>query len=262
MVPERVILRAENISKSFNDFKALKNVSFEVSRGEVVAILGPSGGGKTVLLRCLAGLEPVTSGKIEYFPNGEDLVVTFNGNNASADKVFGRISMVFQDLHLWPHMTVLQNIIYAPIFAKGISHKEAVEQAHEICGRLGVEDQLKKYPRELSIGQQQRAAIARTLAMEPELILLDEITSALDPERSLEIAKVVESLAKMGMTMLIVTHHIWLAEKVADKFVFLFHGEINEQTVNLKEELILSQRVKAFLNANKQIGGIYDGLDG
>ncbi len=251
MVSERIILNVKGVSKQFEDFEALKNTSFKVNKGDTVAIMGPSGAGKTVLLKCIAGLEPLSEGIIEFTCNKTGSVITINGDKTTQNPVFGRISMVFQDLHLWPHMTVLENIIEAPIRAKGVPIDQAIEKANEICDRLDVLDQLKKYPNELSIGQQQRVAIARTLAIEPEIILLDEITSALDPERIQEITKIIEALTKLDITMIIVTHQLSLAKKLANKYVFFFQGELLAESSSLEEEFIekLPDRVKRFLIA-------------
>lgn len=219
-----MILKVNRVSKRFNAFEALKNVSFEVEAGHIVAILGPSGSGKTTLLRCIAGFEQLSTGTVDIFPGQDDRVLLDTETRHATSRTYGKVGFVFQDLQLWPHMTILDNLIVAPMRVRKISKGSAVAKASGICERLDISEQLYKYPRDLSTGQQQRAAIARTLAMEPHLILLDEITSALDPERVREIANIVKDLAHSGITILMVSHQVALAKWIADKILFLSEG--------------------------------------
>ena len=245
-----MILKANNVTKYFGDFKALSNVSFQLNKGEVLAILGPSGAGKTVLLKCLGAIEPVSGGTVEFNLDNELMIINDSTMKAPG-KLLGKISMVFQDIHLWPHMTVLDNIIEAPVHAKGLSKEYSISIAEKICDRLEISDQLNKFPAELSIGQQQRVAIARTLAVEPDVILLDEITSALDPERTMEIINIINMLAKMKMSLILVTHQVSLVKKLASRVLFIFGGEIIGicEALDDKNLANLPERAKIFLQA-------------
>lgn len=220
-----VILKLDDVSKQFNGFTALSNVSFELEKGRVLAVLGPSGSGKTTLLRCIAGFEQLKTGNIDY-TFGHDTIRVDPSTNSPLNFLAGRIGFVFQDLQLWPHMTVIKNVIEAPIRAGKLSKKKAIRKAFEICERLDIKEQIKKFPSELSIGQQQRVAIARTLATEPALILMDEITSALDPEVVLEIASIIKDLSASGITCIVVSHQMAFARKIAERMVFLNDGRL------------------------------------
>jgi len=227
MVSKRVILRVEQLNKCFNGFEALKNISFDVTAGQVIAIIGPSGSGKTTLLRCISGLENFSGGRIEYFVGETDPIVLQENNPNTRSNAFSKIGFVFQDLQLWPHMTILENIIEAPIRTQKLARDKAMVEAAEICERLDIRDQFHKYPPELSIGQQQRAAIARTLAMSPRLILFDEITSALDPLSARDISYIVRDLTKSGITVLIVSHQVAFIRQLVDHVLFLEEGKLS-----------------------------------
>lgn len=216
------MIKVENLSKSFGKNIVLKNISTTIEEGSVVAIIGPSGSGKSTFLRCLNVLEAPTNGGV-WFENQE---IT----NAKTDilKVRQDIGMVFQHFHLFPHMTVLENITYAPITVKGIKKEEAETLGKELLERVGLAEKANEYPARLSGGQKQRVAIARALAMQPKVILFDEPTSALDPEMVKEVLEVMKSLAESGMTMVIVTHEMGFAKEVADRLLFLDGGNIVE----------------------------------
>lgn len=218
------MIKIENLSKSFGELEVLKGINTEIKAGEVVALIGPSGSGKSTLLRCINLLETPTKGKV-YF-DGVDLTSP-NGNLIMMRQ---KIGMVFQHFHLFPHMTVLENITYAPIKVKKIAIEDAKLKAMELLARVGLSDKADSYPSRLSGGQKQRVAIARALAMEPELMLFDEPTSALDPEMVKEVLEVIQSLAHTGMTMAIVTHEMNFARKVADRILFLDGGILVEES--------------------------------
>lgn len=217
-----VILRTEFLTKSFGSLKVLDDISTEIRRGEVVAILGPSGSGKSTFLRCMNLLESPTRGRI-YF---DDKDITAPNTNIA--KVREKLGMVFQHFNLFPHMTALGNVTYAPIKLKGMSHNQANQNGRELLGKVGLAEKCDVYPSRLSGGQKQRVAIARALAMEPEVILFDEPTSALDPETVKEVLEVMKALAKTGITMAIVTHEMGFAREVADRILFLDQGKLAE----------------------------------
>jgi polar amino acid transport system ATP-binding protein len=226
------MIRLENVYKSFDSLEVLRNINLTVQKGEVVCIIGPSGSGKSTLLRSLNHLERITSGRV-YINN--ELVDEKNiGKDAEklspkrVSEICSELGMVFQRFNLFPHMTVLENIMRAPISVKKLSKKEAMERALGLLEKVGLTDKKDEYPAKLSGGQQQRVAIARALAMEPEIMLFDEPTSALDPELVSEVLDVMKSLAKEGMTMLVVTHEMGFAREVADRVVFMDNGEIVE----------------------------------
>lgn len=227
--PRKKILEAREIKKSFGALKVLNEVSLAVAEGEIVSLIGPSGSGKTTLLRCLALLEDISSGEIRV--NG----ATLAGANSTRDshravKLMRRdIGMVFQQFNLWPHMTVLQNVIEAPMRVRGIAREAAVASAMEILSKVGIADKRDAYPAQLSGGQQQRVAISRALAMNPKVILFDEPTSALDPELRHEVLAVLRKLAEDGQTMVVVTHEMGFARKVSTRVVFLEHGKLVEE---------------------------------
>ncbi|MEM7713679.1 MAG: amino acid ABC transporter ATP-binding protein [Cyanobacteria bacterium P01_A01_bin.68] len=217
-----IIIRTESLCKSFGKLEVLKDISTDIYQGEVVAILGPSGSGKSTFLRCINLLETPTSGKV-YFHDDE---ITLPKTNIA--KIRQRLVMVFQHFNLFPHMTVLQNIIYAPIKVKGLDKKPAQIKALELLEKVGLAEKANVYPARLSGGQKQRVAIARALAMEPEMILFDEPTSALDPEMVKDVLEVMKSLANTGITMAIVTHEMGFAREVASRIIFLDNGRLAE----------------------------------
>ena len=216
------IIRTESLCKSFGKLEVLKDIYTDIYQGEVVAILGPSGSGKSTFLRCINLLETPTFGKI-YFHDDE---ITLPQTNIA--KIRQRLVMVFQHFNLFPHMTVLQNIIYAPIKVKNIDKKSAQIKALELLEKVGLAEKADVYPARLSGGQKQRVAIARALAMEPEMILFDEPTSALDPEMVKDVLEVMKSLANTGITMAIVTHEMGFAREVASRIIFLDNGRLAE----------------------------------
>jgi len=211
-----------NLSKYFGPFQALKNVSLTVAPGERVVICGPSGSGKSTLIRCINRLEKHEEGEI--IVDGTVL----NDTRESLDKVRANVGMVFQQFNLFPHLTVLENLTLGPRRVFKLSEKEARERALGYLERVRIADQADKYPRQLSGGQQQRVAIARSLCMEPRILLFDEPTSALDPEMINEVLDVMAELASSGITMVCVTHEMGFARRVADKVVFMDQGEIVE----------------------------------
>ncbi|WLR56421.1 amino acid ABC transporter ATP-binding protein [Mesobacillus subterraneus] len=216
------MIKVHGLHKSFGKLEVLKGISTTIENGEVVAIIGPSGSGKSTFLRCLNLLEQPTGGNILI--DGGD--ITDKKNNIM--KVRENVGMVFQHFHLFPHMTVLQNITYAPIKVKGLSKTEAESQGLELLKKVGLSEKARDFPNRLSGGQKQRVAIARALAMDPEVMLFDEPTSALDPEMVKEVLEVMKSLAHTGMTMAIVTHEMGFAREVADRVLFLDGGVLVE----------------------------------
>jgi polar amino acid transport system ATP-binding protein len=213
----------EGLHKSFDDLEVLKGVDLEVSRGEVVVILGPSGSGKSTLLRCVNRLEESTAGKI--FIEG----VEVTSHKTDINKVREKVGMVFQSFNLFPHLTALGNVMLAQRKVLNRSKHEAERIAREQLDRVGLSDKDDAFPIQLSGGQQQRVAIARALAMDPHVMLFDEVTSALDPELVREVLEVMKSLAKAGMTMMVVTHEMGFARDVADRAIFMDEGIIIEQ---------------------------------
>ena len=210
------------ISKSFGDFKALNNVSLTVGLGERVVVCGPSGSGKSTLIRCINGLEQHETGSIMV--DG----IALNHKTKSMEQIRSRVGMVFQQFNLFPHLTVLENLTLGPVRSKNMTSQAAKEIAMTYLERVKIPEQAGKYPRQLSGGQQQRVAIARSLCMEPKILLFDEPTSALDPEMITEVLDVMIGLAEGGMTMVCVTHEMGFARRVADKMVFMDRGEIVE----------------------------------
>ena len=251
------ILKMENVRKVFNEnLEVLKGISLSVDAGEVVAIIGPSGSGKSTLLRCATLLTDMTAGELSY--KGESIVTTVNDQAVYADKAAlkrarGCFGLVFQNFNLFPHYSVLKNLIDAPINVLGVSKEEAIETAKELLDKMGLSDKIDAYPCELSGGQQQRVAIARALAMKPDILFFDEPTSALDPELTGEILKVIRQLAEENMTMVIVTHEMIFARDVADRIVFMDGGVIVEEgpateVINNPKE----ERTQRFLNKYQQ----------
>jgi len=226
-------LVAEDIYKSFGAVEVLKGISLIANEHDVVSILGSSGSGKSTLLRCINLLETPNSGKVyvqgelinmRQRPNGEAVPE----NTKQVERIRAKLGMVFQSFNLWSHMTVIENVIEAPIHVLKVPKNEAIKRAEEVLHRVGMFDRKDYYPAHCSGGQQQRAAIARALAMEPEVMLFDEPTSALDPELVGEVLKVMRSLAAEGRTMLVVTHEIGFAREVSDQVMFLHEGRVEE----------------------------------
>lgn len=240
------IIRFDGVSKHFDAFQVLKNISFEVAKGERIVICGPSGSGKSTLIRCINGLEEYGSGLIEV--GG----VALKPGTAGARKVRATVGMVFQQFNLFPHLTVIENLMLGPMRARGMSREQAREIATRFLARVHIPEQSDKYPRQLSGGQQQRVAIARSLCMEPSIMLFDEPTSALDPELEQEVVRVIKALAEEGRTMLLVTHDMRLAADVSDHVVFLHQGRIEEE--GPPDSLFgapKTNRLRGFLNATQ-----------
>ncbi len=229
MMAHAELIRADAISKSFGSNEVLKQVTLPVAERDVVCVIGPSGSGKTTLLRCFALLEQPSGGQIVM--NGETIAApVMDPTIKSAQrKVRADIGMVFQHFNLWPHMTVLENIIEAPLKVRGQTRAAAIASAEQLLSKVGLADKRDAYPSKLSGGQQQRVAIARALAMNPKVMLFDEATSALDPELRREVLAVMRQLASEGMTMLVVTHEMGFARNVGSRVVFMDHGEIVEE---------------------------------
>lgn len=217
------ILRVENLKKNFGKLEVLKGATTAIRQGEVVSVIGPSGGGKSTFLRCLNLLEQPTAGRI-YF-KGQDIAQ----NNRDICQYRRKIGMVFQSFNVFPHMSVLENITLAPILEKKMPKAQAVEEAMALLARVGLTDKAGEYPRKLSGGQKQRLSIVRALAMRPEVMLFDEPTSALDPEMVKEVLGVIGDLAKSGMTIVIVTHEMAFARKISDRVLFISDGVIKEE---------------------------------
>ena len=217
------ILRIKNLSKRYDDISVLENIDLSVKKGEVVVIVGPSGCGKSTLLRCLNGLEEIQEGEVLL----DDEVVNPNKKNLSKNRE--KIGMVFQSYDLFPHLTILQNVTLAPIKVKKRKRAEVEKEALELLERVGLVSKKDNYPRQLSGGQKQRVAIVRALIMHPEVLLLDEITAALDPEMVGEVLAVISNLAKGGMTMVIVTHEMMFARDISTRVVFMDKGVIAEE---------------------------------
>ncbi|MBH3430878.1 amino acid ABC transporter ATP-binding protein [Pseudomonas alkylphenolica] len=217
------LIEFKGFNKYFGDQQVLKNVDLQVRRGEVVVILGPSGCGKSTLLRCLNGLESADGGHLRL--DGEELLAP----GTDWRQVRQRVGMVFQSYHLFGHMSVLDNLLLGPLKVQKRQRHEALAQAQALLTRVGLLDKRDAYPRQLSGGQQQRIAIVRSLCMNPEVMLFDEVTAALDPEMVKEVLQVIQGLARDGMTLLIVTHEMAFARAVADRIVFMDAGRILEQ---------------------------------
>ena len=220
-ITEKVVV--ENLHKSFGKLDVLNGIDLEIHEGEVVCIIGPSGSGKSTFLRCLNRLETVNDGNI--YVDGYEIT----GKKANINKIRQQIGMVFQNFNLFAHLTVEKNIMLAPVDLGKMDKKQAKAKAAELLARVGLSDKAQYYPHQLSGGQQQRVAIARSLAMQPDLMLFDEPTSALDPEMVGEVLSVMKELAEGGMTMVVVTHEMGFARDVADRVIFMDGGEILEQ---------------------------------
>jgi len=244
------ILRLTDIRKSFGDVQVLKGVSLSVRRGEVLAIVGASGSGKSTLLRCCNLLEIPNSGTIVF--EGKEVDYRASGSawrqSVKHRSLRTAIGMVFQTYNLWPHMTVLENVIEGPIRVKGVARDQAVAEAERLLDNIGLSAKRNEYPARLSGGQQQRVAIVRALAMQPKMMLFDEVTSALDPELVGEVLDLMRMLAEQGMTMLVVTHEMGFARHVSHRVAFVHGGEIAE--IGSSEEVLTrpqNERTKQFL---------------
>ena len=244
-------IKATNIWKKFNNLEVLKGIDLEVNEGEVVAVIGPSGGGKSALLRCLTKLETIDKGSITI--DGEELCRETSGGteyvkNNDVRRIACKMGMVFQQFNLFPHMTVLENLIEAPVNVQKRDKAEVIKEAEILLAKVGLSDKRDVYPRKLSGGQQQRVAIARALAMKPAIMLFDEPTSSLDPELTGEVLRTMRELADEKMTMVVVTHEMGFAREVATKVVFMADGHVQEQ--GSPEEIFVNpknERLKSFL---------------
>ena len=244
-------IKATNIWKKFNNLEVLKGIDLEVNEGEVVAVIGPSGGGKSTLLRCLNKLETIDKGSITI--DGEELCRETSGGteyvkNNDVRRIACKMGVVFQQFNLFPHMTVLENLIEAPVNVQKRDKAEVIKEAEVLLAKVGLSDKRDVYPRKLSGGQQQRVAIARALAMKPAIMLFDEPTSSLDPELTGEVLRTMRELAEEKMTMVVVTHEMGFAREVATKVVFMANGHVQEQ--GSPEEIFVNpknERLKSFL---------------
>lgn len=244
-------IKATNIWKKFNSLEVLKGIDLEVNEGEVVAVIGPSGGGKSTLLRCLNKLETIDKGSITI--DGEELCRETSGGteyvkNNDIRRIACKMGMVFQQFNLFPHMTVLENLIEAPVNVQKRDKAEVIKEAEILLAKVGLSEKRDVYPRKLSGGQQQRVAIARALAMKPAIMLFDEPTSSLDPELTGEVLRTMRELADEKMTMVVVTHEMGFAREVATKVVFMADGHVQEQ--GSPEEIFVNpknERLKSFL---------------
>ena len=217
------VIRVEGLTKRFGSLQVLRGIDCTVKESEVVCVIGPSGSGKSTFLRCLNGLEEASGGRV--LVHG----VSVHDNHTNIDALRSEIGMVFQRFNLFPHMTVLENIILAPTRVRGISQEEAKARAHDLLIKVGLLDKIDAYPNQLSGGQQQRVAIARALAMQPAIMLFDEPTSALDPEMVGEVLSVMQTLAEEGMTMMVVSHEMGFARRVAHRVLFMDEGVLVEE---------------------------------
>ena len=217
------ILEVKHLGKAFGSNQVLRDIDFSVSPGDVTCIIGPSGSGKSTLLRCLNMLETPSTGEINY--HGTDIT----SKNVNVPEYRSKVGMVFQNFNLFPHYTVMKNIIDAPIHVDKVSRTEAVARAEKLLAQLGLSDKADAYPYQLSGGQQQRVSIARALALQPRILFFDEPTSALDPELTAEVLKVIRQLASEHMTMIIVTHEMQFAREVSDRIIFMEQGVIVEE---------------------------------
>jgi polar amino acid transport system ATP-binding protein len=218
----QVLLEIRGLHKEYDGKTVLDNINLSIHKGEVVVVLGPSGCGKSTLLRCLNGLEQIQGGDITFYGK------SITGKEVDWQKIRQQIGMVFQNYDLFPHMTVIENILLGPVKVQKRDKREVLTQAEQLLERVGLLDRQHSYPRQLSGGQKQRIAIVRALCMNPDIMLFDEVTAALDPEMVREVLDVIRGLAEQGMTMLIVTHEMGFAQAVADRIIFIDAGEICE----------------------------------
>lgn len=238
-----VLLQVQDVHKKYDDREVLKGIDLNLHKGEVLVILGPSGCGKSTFLRCLNGLEKIQGGDIKFNDRA------FSDKNINWQEIHEKIGMVFQNYELFPHMTVMENIMLGPLNVQKRDKSEVTSQAEQLLEKVGLLDRKDSFPRQLSGGQKQRIAIVRALCMNPEVILFDEVTASLDPEMVREVLDVILGLAKQGMTMAIVTHEMGFAQAVADRIIFMDEGKICEEAkpdeffTNPKTE-----RAKQFLN--------------
>lgn len=228
----KTVISVRNMSKNYGETEVLKKIDVDIYEGQVVSILGPSGSGKSTFLRCLNNLEEITSGEIvidgKSLKGIADAPKNRKNNEKAAREIRQNVGMVFQQFNLWPHKTVLENVTECPVHVKKTDKKSAEKTAFELLERVGMAEKANAYPSQLSGGQQQRVAIARTLAMEPDIVLFDEPTSALDPEFVGEVLNVMKNLAEAGMTMIVVTHEMGFASEVSDRVCFMDGGYIIE----------------------------------
>jgi len=237
-----MIIQIKDLHKYFGDLEVLKGINLNIEMGEVVVIIGASGSGKSTLLRCINKLEEITSGQIII--DGEDI----NGKNVNINEIRAETGMVFQQFNLFPHKTVLENVTLGPLKVRGVSKAEANKTGLELLKKVGLSDKAEAYPAQLSGGQMQRVAIARSLALNPKVMLFDEPTSALDPELVGEVLEVMKQLANEGMTMIVVSHEMGFAREVADRVIFIDKGVIEEE--GPPEQIFdnpQNERTKAFL---------------
>ena len=234
------MLNVVNLTKNFDDLEVLKGIDVTINQGDVVCVIGPSGSGKSTFLRCLNMLEKPTGGQIFF----EDVDLTDKKTDLNLHRQ--KMGMVFQQFHLFPHMTVLKNLITAPMMLKGVSREDATAKAMELLKRVGLDDRADAYPDQLSGGQKQRVAIVRALCMEPDVMLFDEPTSALDPEMVGEVLDVMKNLAKAGMTMVVVTHEMGFAREVSNRVLFMDEGIIMEE--GSPEELFTNPKCERLQN--------------
>ena len=243
------LLEIRNMKKTFGDLEVIKDISLSVAEGEVVSIIGPSGSGKSTLLRCATMLEEMDGGELSYLGQKAAWEEEKNGKKSlvfapkkKMREICKNFGLVFQSFHLFPHYTVLKNIIDAPVSVDKVPKKEAIERAESLLAQLGLSDKRDAYPYQLSGGQQQRVSIARALALQPKILFFDEPTSALDPELTGEVLKVIKELAKEHMTMIIVTHEMQFAKEVSDRIIFMEGGVIVEQ--GTPEQIFASENVR------------------
>lgn len=239
----QVMIETKNIKKVFGDLVVFKDLSLKITKGEVVVIIGSSGSGKSTFLRCLNALEEIDNGSIEV----EGKLLDAN-NKKSMKEVCSKMGMVFQNFNLFPHMTVLNNVMIGPLVSKGENKEEVLKRAKDLLKKVGLQDKMEYYPSKLSGGQKQRVAIARALAMNPDIMLFDEPTSALDPELVGEVLTVMKNLAEEGMTMVVVTHEMGFAKEVADRVIFMDGGNfIEESSPDIFFTCPKEERTKEFL---------------
>lgn len=243
MAEQPILLEVKNMIKDYGEGRVLDDVSLQVHKGEVIVLIGPSGCGKSTFLRCMNGLEQIQSGQIIL----DGKVITEGKTDWT--KIRQKIGMVFQNYELFPHMSVIDNVVLGPVKVQGRNKKEVIKEAEQLLDRVGLRDKKDAYPRQLSGGQKQRVAIVRALILKPEILLFDEVTAALDPEMVREVLDVILELAADGYTMLIVTHEMQFARAVADKIVFIDGGKIveNDEPENFFTRP-KSDRAKRFLN--------------